>query len=101
MIGRRALTTILGSAVLTLLAQPGFTADDAKAADAAKPAGPNRIFQASEVSSSGSVTIGGKAVAYQAVAGTLVVHGPGWDDVAWREQAAVPNPDKDKEGRPP
>src|SRR5689334_3048443 len=101
MSGRRAIVTFLGSAVLALLARPDVAADDAKAADAAKPAGPDRIFHASEVSSTGSVTIGGKAIAYQAVAGTLVVHGPGWDDVAWREQAAAPNPDKDKEGLPP
>jgi carboxypeptidase C (cathepsin A) len=96
----RALTALLGSALLVFLAGPASTADEAKAADAAKP-GPNRIFQSHEVTSTGSVTIGGKAVSYQAVAGTLVVHGPGWDDVAWRESAAAPNPDKDKEGLPP
>jgi carboxypeptidase C (cathepsin A) len=96
----RALTALLGSAVLVLLAGPASTADETKAADAAK-SGPNRIFQSHEVNSTGSVTIGGKAVSYQAVAGTLVVHGPGWDDVAWRESAAAPNPDKDKEGLPP
>src|SRR5689334_22948924 len=101
MSGRRAIVTFLGSAVLALMAAPNFAADESKGADAAKPAGPDRIFHASEVSSTGSVTIGGKAIAYQAVAGTLVVHGPGWDDVAWREQAAAPNPDKDKEGLPP
>jgi carboxypeptidase C (cathepsin A) len=96
----RALTALLGSAVLVFLAGPASTADEAKAADTAK-SGPNRIFQSHEVTSTGSVTIGGKAVSYQAVAGTLVVHGPGWDDVAWRESAAAPNPDKDKEGLPP
>src|SRR5262245_37211030 len=95
---RRALTAFLGSTALVLLASPLLGADDAK--DAPKP-GPDRIFRPSEVTSTGTVTIGGKPVAYQAVAGTLVVHGPGWDDVAWREQAAAPNPDKDKEGLPP
>jgi carboxypeptidase C (cathepsin A) len=96
-----AFTAILASAALVLLAQPGSAADDAKSGAPGKPTGPDRIFQASEVTSTGSVTIGGKAVNYQAVAGTLVVHGPGWDDIAWREQAAAPNPDKDKEGLPP
>lgn len=91
----RALTAFLISSGLVLLASPGFSADEAK------PAGPDRIFRASEVTSTGTVTIGGKPVNYQAVAGTLVVHGPGWDDVAWREAAAAPNPDKDKEGLPP
>ena len=97
----RAWTAIVASAVLTLLIRPGLAADDAKAPEPPKPSGPDRIFHASEVTSTGSVTIGGKAVSYQAVAGTLVVHGPGWDDVAWRELAAAPSPDKDKEGVPP
>ena len=66
-------------AAFMFLARPGFAADEANAPEPVKPTGPNRIFQASEVTSTGSVTIGGKAVSYQAVAGTLVVHGPGWD----------------------
>jgi len=98
---RRVFTAIFASAVLALMARPDFAADQAKASEPARPPGPDRIFQSSEVTSTGSVTIGGKAVNYQAVAGTLVVHGPGWDDIAWREQAAAPNPDKDKEGLPP
>jgi len=103
---RRVITAILGSAFLALLAPPDFAASDSaasepKAAEPAKPAGPDRIFHTSEVTSTGSVTIGGKPMGYQAIAGTLVVHGPGWDDVAWREQAAAPSPEKDKEGLPP
>ncbi len=102
MIERRTFTAMLGSAAAAaLLARPARSAEAAKeAAAAAKPAGPNRIFQPREVTSTGSVTIGGKVVAYQAVAGTLVVHGPGWNDVAWREQAAAPSPDADKAGLP-
>ena len=38
-------------------------------------------FKPEAVASSGSVTIGGRAIAYQAIAGTLVVHPRGWDDV--------------------
>ena len=41
-----------------------------------KPAG----FVAEEVWSDGTVTVGGAAIAYCAVAGTLVVHPKGWDD---------------------
>ncbi|HTU66708.1 MAG TPA: hypothetical protein VMF52_12205 [Steroidobacteraceae bacterium] len=100
MIDRRPLVT-LATTLLALLAAPAFPADEGKPSEPAKPTGPDRIFQSSEVASTGSVTIGGKPVAYQAVAGTIVVHGPGWDDIAWREQAAAPNPDKDKEGLPP
>jgi carboxypeptidase C (cathepsin A) len=38
-------------------------------------------FKPESVSSSGTVTIGGQAIAYQAIAGTLVVHPKDWDDV--------------------
>jgi len=38
-------------------------------------------FKVESVTSTGSVTIGGRAIAYQAVAGTLIIHPKGWDDV--------------------
>src|ERR1700744_4172286 len=38
-------------------------------------------FKAESVSSNGTVTLGGQASAYQAVAGTLIVHPKDWDDV--------------------
>jgi carboxypeptidase C (cathepsin A) len=38
-------------------------------------------FKAEAVTTSGSVTIGGRAISYQAMAGTLIVHPKGWDDV--------------------
>jgi carboxypeptidase C (cathepsin A) len=38
-------------------------------------------FKPEAVTSSGSVTIGGRAMSYQAIAGTLTVHPRGWDDV--------------------
>jgi carboxypeptidase C (cathepsin A) len=108
MIDRRAFHAVfavtLASASL-LLSVPSMAADaakaDTKASEPSKPAGPDRIFRASEVVTNGSVAINGKPVAYQAVAGTLVVHGPGFNEVAWREAAAAPNPEKDKEGLPP
>ena len=93
---------LAGAALATMAIQP-LAAQDAKptpAAQPARPTGPNRIFQPSEVTTTGSVTIGGKPVAYQAVAGTLVVHADGWDDTAWREQAASEAKDKDKDGVP-
>lgn len=94
---------VLGCAAIALMGNAPLQAQEARPAALAapsRPTGPNRIFQPAEVVTTGSVTIGGKPIAYQAVAGTLVVHGPGWDDVAWREQAAVPSPEKDKEGLP-
>jgi carboxypeptidase C (cathepsin A) len=38
-------------------------------------------FKVEQTVSKGSVTIGGKAIAYDAFAGTLIVHPKGWDDV--------------------
>jgi carboxypeptidase C (cathepsin A) len=45
--------------------------------DSAKDGG----FKPDSRTSDGSVTIGGRRIDYQAVAGTLVVHPKGWDDV--------------------
>src|SRR6202044_1416733 len=38
-------------------------------------------FKSESKTSTGSVTVGGQTIAYQAVAGTLIVHPKGWDDV--------------------
>ncbi|HEV8018556.1 MAG TPA: hypothetical protein VGP32_08365 [Steroidobacteraceae bacterium] len=38
-------------------------------------------FKPEAVTSSATVTVGGRAIAYQAIAGTLIVHPKGWDDV--------------------
>ncbi|HEY2274338.1 MAG TPA: hypothetical protein VGH61_02440 [Steroidobacteraceae bacterium] len=38
-------------------------------------------FKPEAVTTGGSVTIGGRAMSYQAIAGTLIVHPRGWDDV--------------------
>jgi carboxypeptidase C (cathepsin A) len=51
-------------------------------------------FKPEEKFSTGSVTIGGQTIAYQAIAGTLVVHPKDWDDVAR-------DPKSDKEGSAP
>jgi carboxypeptidase C (cathepsin A) len=47
-------------------------------------------FRPESVSSNGSVTIGGHAIAYQAIAGTLIVHPKGWDDVPQDPNAQKP-----------
>jgi carboxypeptidase C (cathepsin A) len=44
------------------------------------------LFQPEEVFSDGSVTVAGNRIDYKAVAGTMIVHPKGWDDVAWREK---------------
>jgi carboxypeptidase C (cathepsin A) len=38
-------------------------------------------FKPESKTSTGSVTVGGQAISYQAIAGTLIVHPKGWDDV--------------------
>lgn len=49
--------------------------------DSAKPEG----FKPEQQASKGSVTVAGKAIAYDAFAGTIVVHPKGWDDVSQNE----------------
>ena len=58
-----------------------------KKPDASNTASPDRgvLFRPEAVTSDGSVAVGGKSIAYRAVAGTIVVHPKGWDDAAWRE----------------
>jgi carboxypeptidase C (cathepsin A) len=38
-------------------------------------------FKPESKTSTGTVTVGGQAISYQAIAGTLIVHPKGWDDV--------------------
>jgi len=47
-------------------------------AEAAQPSKP--FFHPSEVRSTGTLTVGGQPIAYDAVAGTLVVHAKDWQD---------------------
>ncbi len=48
------------------------------------------LFSPEAVTTEGQVSVEGQAIAYRAVAGTIVVHPKGWDDAA-----AVENQDKD------
>ncbi|MGA2190068.1 MAG: peptidase S10 [Steroidobacteraceae bacterium] len=64
-------------------------------ADADKPAADKfEPFKAESKASTGTVTVGGQTIAYQAIAGTLVVHPKGWDDVPH-------DPKLEKEGSTP
>src|SRR5271163_1115946 len=64
---------------LSLIAAPA--APEAKPAGDAAPEGKFEPFKPESVTSTGTVTIGGQAISYQAVAGTLIVHPKDWDDV--------------------
>ena len=82
----RLRATLLGA---SLLLAPALHAADAprpaKAGD--KPDAPHARFKPESRVTDGTVTVGGRPIAYQAIAGTLVVHPKGWDD--------VPKPDKE------
>src|ERR1700675_794022 len=54
---------------------------DAKPAGDSAPDGKFEPFKPEAVTSTGTVTIGGQAISYQAIAGTLIVHPKDWDDV--------------------
>src|SRR6185437_5170600 len=45
-------------------------------------AGPASVFSPRAVKSTGTVTVEGHKIAYQAVAGTIIVHPKGWDEAA-------------------
>ena len=53
----------------------------------------SKYFETESQTSEGSVTVGGNRVDYQAVAGTLIVHPKGWDDVPQKQDTA------DKQGQ--
>jgi carboxypeptidase C (cathepsin A) len=90
--------TLLVAALLSQVPAPAAEAAPKPVEAAAEaPAAPAKpIFTASETRSRGSVTVGGRKIAYQAVAGTLVIHGKDWDDTKPLEEAASP-PKKDKD----
>ena len=70
-----AAASLAGAAALS----PAWAAGKSKAAPA--PAVSN-LFVPRAVKTNGSVTVEGHKIAYQAVAGTLIVHPKGWNDAA-------------------
>jgi len=63
--------------------------------DKQEPAQP--LFKPTEVKSAGSVTAGGRRIAYQAIAGTLVVHSKGWEDTDALESSEKKGDDESDE----
>ena len=74
---------------ILLVVALSFCFSAAHAADTSRPP----QFKPTEVTSMGSVTVGGSHVDYRAVAGTLVVHPEGWDDSAASEGNKSPSPE--------
>ncbi len=62
---------------------------------------PQAYFHPSEARSIGTVTIAGQAIAYDALAGTLVVHPKGWEDTDQVEADADTSAGKAKSGPKP
>ncbi|MGH8229670.1 MAG: S10 family peptidase, partial [Steroidobacteraceae bacterium] len=75
---------------------PAFAAPQKSPRDqsAAQPAPGKGLFEPRAVKSTGTVTVEGHKIAYQAVAGHLIIHPKGWDD------AAPPPSGKDAIGTP-
>lgn len=70
--------------------------DDARPAATVEAAADSRaIFTPAEVKTTGTVAIGGQRIAYQAVAGTLIVHAKDWQDTDAVEAAARAGASKD------
>ncbi len=74
-------------------------AEAAKKTAAEQPA--KAFFQPNEVRSAGTVTVGGQPIAYDAVAGTLVIHAKEWEDTDAIEADAATKDDKDKKSPKP
>ena len=70
------------AAAILVVALTGNTTTQSKERSPAAEAAPadQPYFTPTEVRSTGSVTVDGVAIPYQAVAGTLVVHPKGWTD---------------------
>ena len=88
---------VLGASVL--LAASALHAADVPKAD--KPDTPRGgRFKPESHASDGTVTVGGRPIAYQAVAGTLVVHPKGFDDVPKPEKEDGAKDDADEDHGP-
>jgi carboxypeptidase C (cathepsin A) len=84
------------SAALAAAATAPDTPDKKQDTDTEKPDGGKfQPFKSEAKTSTGTVTISGQAISYQAIAGTLIVHPKDWDDVA-----RDPKPDKESPAQP-
>src|SRR5271169_4503651 len=99
---RLRLVAVLTAALAAALSVPMIAASaapnppDAKPVGDAAPDGKFEPFKAEAVTSTGTVTIGGQAISYQAVAGTLIVHPKDWDDVPRDPKADKAAPGSDE-----
>lgn len=80
----RVLTTLLTALALIFPASMCAQSKD----DAAQEKNSTKLedLKPEQQASKGSVTVGGKTVAYDAYAGTIIVHPKGWDDVPQNQE---------------
>ncbi len=92
----RPVVVLLAAAALAVVgvAFARDTAPPAEQKTAAAPDQKSNFFKPEESSTTGSVTVEGNTISYQAVAGTLIVHPKDHDDVTNDEDA------KDKDAKP-
>ncbi len=95
-----ALTAVLVMTASTrlLAATPAQNPPDADAQKSERHA--FEPFKPESVTSSGTVNVAGHAIAYQAIAGTLIVHPKGWDDVPRDPNRDKPGPAEEGEANP-
>jgi carboxypeptidase C (cathepsin A) len=96
------LSTVAPAAVPRHVKRQAAHPPRTEARNKAKPEQPAKaFFHPSEVRSTGTVTIGGQPINFDAVAGTLVVHAKDWEDTDAVETDNASKEDKDKNAPKP
>ena len=88
----RLVPALFGALTLALQTAAAHAAPPPAHAEPHKPdpAEPTKaFFEPTEIRSTGSVTVGGNPIAYDAIAGTLVVHAKEWSDTDSTEALAI------------
>jgi carboxypeptidase C (cathepsin A) len=83
---------VVAIGALTMSSQPSRAQAKEEAAQTKQASAKPESFKPEQQASKGSVTIGGKAIAYDSYAGTIVVHPKGWDDVPQNAEKDDKNP---------
>jgi carboxypeptidase C (cathepsin A) len=89
-----AVGCVLGSSA-PVAAAPTLSSPDSKQESAPERSEGRRFepFKPEATTSNGSVTVDGRTISYQAIAGTLVIHPKDWDDVPRDPNTEKSNPD--------
>jgi carboxypeptidase C (cathepsin A) len=96
------LSTVAPAAVPRHVKRQAAHPPRTEARNKAKPEQPAKaFFHPSEVRSTGTVTIGGQPINFDAVVGTLVVHAKDWEDTDAVESDTASKEDKDKNAPKP